>query len=63
MLLAGCFTLETTFTISDHGTVDLELVSLIDTEQLTELAELFGEDLGGFGDLGDLSGSDLLAEL
>lgn len=60
MLLAGCFTLETTFTISDHGTVDLEIVSLIDTEELSEMAELFGQDIADFG---DLSGSDLLEEL
>ncbi len=60
MLLAGCFTLESTFTISDHGTVDLEVVSLIDTEQLSELADLFGQDVADFG---DLSGGDLLEEL
>ena len=60
MLLAGCFTLESTFTISDDGTVDLEVISIIDTESLTELAGLFGEDMADFG---DLSGPDLLDEL
>jgi hypothetical protein len=60
MLLAGCFTLESTFTISDHGTVDLELTSIIDTERLAELADLFGQD---FADLGDLGGQELLDEL
>ena len=60
MLLAGCFSLETTFTISEHGTVDLEMVSLIDTEQLSEFAELFGQEIPDFE---DLSGADLLEEL
>jgi hypothetical protein len=60
MLLAGCFTLESSFTISDHGTVDLEIVSLIDTEQLVEFAELFGQEVP---DIEDLTGQDLLEEL
>ena len=60
MVLAGCFSLETTFTISDHGTVDLEMISLIDTEQLNEFAELFGQEVPDFE---DLSGADLLEEL
>ena len=60
MALAGCFTLESTFTISDHGTVDLELTSIIDTEKLTELTDLFGQE---FGDFGDLGGQELLGEL
>jgi len=60
MLLAGCFTLESSFTISDHGTVDLEVVSLIDTERLTDFADLFGEDIDDFS---DMSGPDLLNEL
>lgn len=63
ILLASCFTLESTFTISDDGTVDLEVISLIDTEKLSDIAETFGGDFGDFGDFGDLSGPDLLEEL
>lgn len=52
--------MESSFTISDHGTVDLEIVSLIDTEQLVEFAELFGQEVPDFE---DLTGQDLLEEL
>lgn len=44
--LAGCFTIESTFDIGDDGTADVDFVLLIDTEQLSELAGLFGEDAG-----------------
>ena len=58
-LLAGCFTLEATFTINDDATADLDYLVLIDTEQLEEFSGLLGEDLG---DVGDLSSEALLDE-
>ncbi len=58
-LLAGCFTLEATFTVNDDATADLDYLILLDTAQLEELAGLLGEDLG---DVGDLSGDALLDE-
>lgn len=60
VLLAGCFTVEATFTIQDDATVDLDYLVLIDTERLQEFAGMFGEDAG---DLGDLSGDALLEEV
>lgn len=58
-LLAGCFTLEATFTVNDDATADLDYLILLDTEKLEELSGLLGEDLG---DVGDLSGDALLDE-
>ncbi len=58
-LLAGCFTLEATFTINDDATADLDYLILIDTDQLQELSGLLGE---GLGDVGDLSSDALLDE-
>jgi hypothetical protein len=58
-LLAGCFTLEATFTVNDDATADLDYLILVDTAQLEELSSLFGEDLGAAG---DLSGDALLDE-
>lgn len=58
-VLAGCLSLETNISISDDGTADVELVTLIDTSQLEEFAEMFGEDVG---DLSSLSGDQLLEE-
>jgi len=58
--LAGCFSVESNFTINDDGTADVELVTLIDTAQLTEFAEMFGEDTS---ELDGLGGEDLLNEL
>jgi hypothetical protein len=60
VLLAGCFTLEATFTINDDATADVDYLILVDTEQLEEFAGLLGEDTGP---LGDLSGDALLGEL
>lgn len=59
-LLAGCFTVEATFTIKEDATADLDYLILIDTEQLQEFAGLLGEDAG---ELDDLSGDALLEEL
>jgi hypothetical protein len=59
-LLAGCFTVEATFTINDDATADVDYLILIDTEQLEEFAGILGEDTGS---LGDLSGDALLGEL
>ncbi len=58
-LLAGCFTVEATFTIKDDATADLDYLVLIDTEQLQEFAGLLGEDAGA---LDELSGDALLEE-
>jgi hypothetical protein len=60
VLLAGCFTVEATFTIKDDATADLDYLILIDTEQLEDFAGLLGEDTDA---LGDLSGDALLDEL
>jgi hypothetical protein len=59
-LLAGCFTVEATFTISDDATADLDYLVLVDTEQLQEFAGVLGEDAGA---LDELSGDALLEEL
>jgi len=59
-VLAGCFTVESTFDIGDDGTADLDFVLLVDTERLSELAELFGEDAGL---VDELSPQQLLGEI
>jgi len=59
VVLAGCFTVESTFDIGDDGTADLDVVLLIDTEQLSELAGMFGEDAGL---VDELSPQQLLGE-
>ena len=59
-LLAGCFTVEATFTIKDDATADVDYLILIDTEQFKELSSLLGEDAGA---MGDLSGDALLEEV
>ncbi len=59
VVLAGCFTVESTFDIGDDGTADLDVVLLIDTEQLSELAGIFGEDAGL---VDELSPQQLLGE-
>jgi hypothetical protein len=60
VLLAGCFSVEATFTINDDATADVDFVTLIDTSQLQEFAGLLGEDAAA---LEDLSGDALLNEL
>ena len=57
--LSGCLEFESTFEISDDGTVDVGIVTAIDTEQLEQLSALFGEDTSG---LDGLSGDELLSE-
>lgn len=59
-LLAGCFTVEATFTINDDATADVDFVTLIDTSQLREFAGILGEDAEA---LDQLSGDALLEEL
>ena len=59
-LLAGCFTVEATFTINDDATADIDFLILIDTEQLQEFSDLLGEDAGA---LDELSGDALLEEI
>ncbi len=58
-LLAGCFTVEASFTINEDATADVDYLVLIDTEQLQEFAGLLGEDAGS---LDELSGDALLEE-
>ena len=60
VLLAGCFTVEATFTIKDDATADIDYLVLIDTEQLQKFSGLLGEDAGA---LDDLSGDALLEEV
>lgn len=60
LILAGCFSMESTYTINDDATADVEFVVLIDTEQLGMFAGMLGEDVG---DLGDLSGEALIDEM
>ncbi len=60
MLLGGCLSIQSSFTINDDGTADVEFVTLFDTEELGELAGLFGEDAA---QIQDLTGEDLIAEL
>jgi len=59
LLLAGCFTVEASFTINDDATADLDYLILIDTDQLQEFSGLLGEDAGA---LDELSGDALLQE-
>ena len=59
-LLSGCLRFESSFDISDDGTVDVGILVAFDLKQLEEFAEMFGQSTE---DLGELSGSDLLAEL
>jgi len=59
-LLAGCFTVEATFTINDDATADIDYLILIDTERFQELSGLLGEDAGA---LDELSGDALLEEV
>ena len=56
-MLAGCFSVESNITIDDDGTADVELVTLIDTDRLSELGGLLGEDTGMLDGLG---GEELL---
>ncbi len=58
-LLAGCFTLEATFTINEDATADVDYLILIDTAQLQEFAGLLGEDTE---ELDGLSGDAILEE-
>lgn len=60
VLLAGCFSVDSTFTIHDDATADIEYVVLIDTEQLETLSGLLGEEMG---DMGDMSGDAMLEEM
>jgi hypothetical protein len=58
-LLAGCFTVEATFTINDDATAELDYLLMIDTERFAELAGAFGEEAGG---IEDMSGDALFDE-
>jgi hypothetical protein len=60
VFLAGCFTVEATFTIKDDATADIDYLVVIDAEQLQEFAGMLGEDAGA---LDELSGDALLQEL
>ncbi|MEO1055730.1 MAG: hypothetical protein AAFY28_02310, partial [Actinomycetota bacterium] len=54
--LSGCLEFESTFEISDDGTVDIGIVTAVDTAQLEQLGSLFGEDAAG------LTGDELLGD-
>jgi hypothetical protein len=60
LLLAGCFSIESTFTVNDDGTADVSYQLLVDTERLEQLSSMLGEEMG---DLGDMSGDALLDEM
>lgn len=57
--LSGCLSLETRFDIGTDGTADLGITMLIDVEQISEFAEMFGEDPD---EIDDLSGEELIEE-
>jgi hypothetical protein len=59
-LLAGCFTIEATFTIKDDATADIDYLIVFDTEQLQELSGMLGEDAGA---VDELSSDALLDEI
>ncbi len=60
ILLSGCFSIESTFTINDDGTADIAYEVRVDVEQLEELSSMMGEELG---DLDQLSGDALVDEM
>jgi hypothetical protein len=59
-VLAGCFSVEATFTINDDATADVDFITLIDTARLEEFSGLLGEDAD---QLSGLSGPELLEQL
>ncbi len=54
--LSGCLEFESTFEISDDGTVDVGIVTAVDTAQLEQLGSLFGDDAS------DLTGDEILGD-
>jgi hypothetical protein len=60
LLFAGCLDVESNLTINDDGTVDVQLSTVIDTEQLGEIGGLLGEDANLLDGLG---GDELLSQL
>lgn len=60
VLLSGCFSVESTFTVHDDATADVSYLVLIDTDQLGMLSGMLGDEAG---DLGDLSGDALVDEM
>jgi hypothetical protein len=60
VLFAGCLGVESNLTISDNGTVDVQLSTVIDTEQLGRIGGLLGEETNVLDDLG---GDELLSQL
>lgn len=65
LILAGCLSVEYSFTINDDGTADIGFVVLVDVDELSGLSEMFGEEAGGdeLADLEDLSGDELVETL
>jgi hypothetical protein len=60
LLFTGCLAVESNLTINDDGTVDVQLSTVIDTEQLGKIGGLFGEDANVLDGLG---GDELLSQL
>jgi hypothetical protein len=60
LLFAGCLAVESNLTINDDGTVDVQLSTVIDTEQLGRIGGLLGEDTNLLDGLG---GDELLSQL
>jgi hypothetical protein len=60
LLFAGCLSVESNLTINDDGTVDVQLSTAIDTEQLGRIGGLLGEDTNVLEGLG---GDELLSQL
>jgi hypothetical protein len=60
LLFAGCLSVESNLTINDDGTVDVQLSTVIDTEQLGRIGGLLGEDTNVLEGLG---GDELLSQL
>ena len=58
LLFAGCLSVESNLTINDDGTVDVQLSTVIDTEQLGRIGGLLGEDTNVLEGLG---GDELLS--
>jgi hypothetical protein len=60
VLLTGCFSIESSFSVNDDGTADVTYRILVDVEQLEQLSSMMGEELG---DMGGLSGDALIDEM
>ncbi len=60
VVLTGCFSIESTFTVHDDATADVSFLVLVNSQQIEQMAAMLGEDADA---LGDLSGEALLEEM